>query len=542
MLEKGHDVIVVGAGAAGATLAARLSEDPHLRVLLIEAGGKARGPLFSVPLMTGVLLRSQIANWGFSTQPQAGLNGRSLAWPRGKALGGSTAINGMVYMRGLRSDFDGWGQLGLAGWSFADVEPTFRVNENAPHAPDATMGRGGPLEVSRAPLANPLFRLWLEAAAQAGHRLSRGFNGPDPEGVGVYDFTIRQGRRASTARAFLDPAAGRPNLTVETRAEALRVQFEGGRAIGVVVDRNGRETLIRAAREVVLCAGAVNTPRLLMLSGIGDADALGRLGIPVAADLPGVGRNLQDHLLVRVTHATDHGDTYDALRRIDRAALAFLQAWARGTGPAATFPIEVGGLLKSDPSLDTPDLQTAFLPGLTSATLRLPFIGMSKPTVSGAGFFSNVFVMRPESRGEITLASADPRAAPLIDPRYLSAESDLVRTRAAVRILRDIFAQSALDAVRGPETAPGPHVRDDAALDAWIRATADTVYHPVGTAAMGPDRDRRAVLDARLRVRGVEGLRVADASAMPRITSCNTMAPTIMIAQRCADFMRATPG
>lgn len=540
MLEQGHDVIVVGAGAAGATLAARLSEDPHLRVLLLEAGGKARGPLFSVPLMTGVLLRSRIANWGFSTQPQVGLNGRSLAWPRGKALGGSTAINGMVYMRGLRSDFDGWGQLGLEGWSFADVEPAFQVNENAPHAPDATMGRGGPLDVSRAPLANPLFKLWLEAAAQAGHRVTRSFNGPDPEGVGVYDFTIRQGRRASTARAFLDPAARRPNLSVETRAQALRVQVEGGRAVGVVVARNGRETLIRATREVVLCAGAVNTPRLLMLSGIGEADALARLGIAVAADLPGVGRNLQDHLLVRVTHATDHGGTYDALRRIDRAALAFLQAWASGTGPAATFPIEVGGLLKSDPSLDTPDLQTAFLPGLTSATLRLPFIGMSKPAVSGAGFFSNVFVMRPESRGEIRLASADPRAAPLIDPRYLSAESDLVRTRAAVCILRDIFAQRALDAVRGPETAPGPEVRDDAALDAWIRATADTVYHPVGTAAMGPERDKHAVLDARLRVRGVAGLRVADASAMPRITSCNTMAPTIMIAQRCADFMRAT--
>jgi choline dehydrogenase len=535
------DFIVVGAGAAGAVLAARLSADPHVSVLLLEAGGKARGPLFSVPLMTGVLLRSTIANWSYVTEPEAELGARRIRWPRGKGLGGSTAINGMVYMRGLPSDFDGWAQAGLPGWDWTSVQPSFLRSENNPDGDPRWHGRGGPLQVSRRKLGHPLFGAFLAAASAAGHPRTEDFNGPAPEGAGPYDFTIAAGRRASTARAFLDPAEGRPNLTVITRALVTRIAMEHGRAIGVMLADRGRERLVRAGREVILCGGTVNSPQTLMLSGIGPAEQLRRHGVAVVTDLPGVGRNLQDHLLIRVMHATNAPDTIDRLRRIDRAALAALQAWLFGTGPAASFPIEVGGLFRSQPDLDLPDLQASFMPGLSSATIRLPFAGMSRTTDPGTGFFANIFQMRPASRGEITLASADPRQAPRIQPRYLSAMPDRIVLREGVKRLREIFATAPFDAFRGAELAPGPHLRSDAEIDGFIADTAESVYHPVGTCRMGADHDENAVVDGSLRVRGVEGLRVVDASVMPSITSSNTAAPTIMIAERAADMIAIQP-
>ncbi|WP_144183679.1 GMC family oxidoreductase [Elioraea rosea] len=536
MAERENDVIIVGAGAAGAVIAARLSEDPRLRVLLLEAGRAARGPLFSVPLMTGVLLRSRIANWGYITEPEPQLDNRRLSWPRGRALGGSTAINGMVYARGLPGDFDAWAQRGLPGWSHAEVLPYFRRSEACQHGDPALRGRDGPLAVTRPRWENPLFAAWMDAAVQAGHPVTEDFNGADTEGAGAQDFTIASGRRASTSRAFLDTAERRPNLTVRTGAQVARVIIEGQRAVGVAL-LDG--TVLRAAREVVLAGGAINSPQLLMLSGIGPADQLARNGIAVVADLPGVGANLQDHLLIRVEHACREDVTLDRLRRPDRAALAVLRAWAFGTGPAATFPLLVGGQFRSDPALDTPDLKANFLPGLSSATMPIPFIGMRMPPERGRGFFANIFQMRPESRGRLELASADPRAHPRLMPNYLSSMTDRVVLRRGVALLRDIFLQPAFDRLRGEELSPGPDVRSDSDVDAWIRRTADTVYHPVGTCRMGPAHDRMAVLDPALRVRGIAGLRVADASVMPAITSCNTMAPTIMIAERAADLIKA---
>lgn len=526
---------MVGAGAAGAVVAARLSENPARRVLLLEAGGRGRGPLFSIPLMSGVMLRAKVANWQYRTEPEPNLQDRRLAWPRGRALGGSTAINGMVYARGLPMDFDGWAQRGLPGWGFADVLPLFRRSETSAAGDPAFRGKDGPMAVQPARWSHPLSDVWLEAARQAGHRPTDDFNGANPEGIARLEYTIAAGRRASTARAFLDPAMGRANLAVRTRAQVARLLIEQGRARGVVL-LDG--TVLRATEAVVLSGGAINSPQLLMLSGIGPADELARLGIAVQADLPGVGANLQDHLIVRVGHACTQDITIDRLRRVDRAAITVARAWLFGTGPGATFPLLAGGQLRSDPALDMPDLKASFLPGLTSAALRIPFIGMQAPGDAGPGFFANAFQMRPESRGAIRLASADPAAHPRIMPNYLSSPADRAVMRRAVRLLREIFAQRAFDPYRGAELAPGPDVQDDRALDAWISRVADTCYHPVGTCRMGPANDPMAVVDVRLRVRGVEGLRIADASVMPSITSCNTAAPTIMIGEKCAIMLQ----
>jgi choline dehydrogenase len=408
-------------------------------------------------------------------------------------------------------------------------------SESCAHGDPAYHGKEGPMAVSRPRWSHPLSDVWLEAAMQAGHTPTDDFNGTNPEGIARLDYTIANGRRASTARAFLDPARARANLAVRTRAQVARVLVEQGRARGVVL-LDG--TVLRAGREVVLCGGTINSPQLLMLSGIGPADDLARLGLGVQADLPGVGANLQDHLLVRVGHACTRDITLDRLRRIDRAAVTVARAWLFGTGPGATFPLLAGGQFRSDPALDMPDLKASFLPGLTSAALRVPFIGMQAPGDEGPGFFANIFQMRPESRGAIRLASADPTAHPRIMPNYLGSAHDREVMRRGARLLREIFAQRAFDPWRGRELAPGPDVQDDRALDAWISRVADTVYHPVGTCRMGPDHDAMAVVDARLRVRGIEGLRVADASIMPAITSCNTAAPTIMIGEKCAQMIR----
>ena len=538
-LEKPADYVVVGAGPAGCVLAARLSEDPDCQVLLIEAGGRDWNPLLGVPLMTGLILRSAYANWSYVTEPEPQLNGRRTQWARGRVLGGSSSIHGMVYMRGLPIDFANWAARGLTGWSYEEVLPYFLRSENSHRGSSAFHGADGPLTVSAGRLDNPLFQVYLQAAQQAGHPRSDDFAGPNPHGAGAYDFTIRKGRRVSAANAFLRQALHRPNLRVVTQAQALCLNWDAnGRVQGVDVLHHGKKVALRAEREVLLCGGAVNSPQLLMLSGIGPAAALRSQSLQVRADLPGVGQGLQDHLLVRVEHRALGGVTLDRLRRADLAAWALFKALVWGTGPATSFPLEVGGLFKSSPDLAQPDLQSHFLPALSSAALRLPYFSKVLPQDRGAGFFANVFQLRPESTGSIELASADPLAHPRIRPGYLSAPQDLVVLREGVKRLREIFRQPAFNAWRGVELAPGPTVQSDADIEAWIRATADTVYHPTSSCRMGGNTDPMAVLDNQCRVRGVAGLRVVDASSLPRVTSGNTAAPVYMLAERIADVLR----
>ena len=533
------DYVLVGAGAAGCALAARLTEDPDCQVTLVEAGGRDWNPLLGVPLMTGLILRSAYANWSYITEPEPELQGRRLQWARGRVLGGSTSIHGMVYMRGLPIDYDQWAQEGLDGWSYADVLPYFIRSENSFRGNGSFHGVGGPLQVSAGRLENPLFHAYLEAAAQAGHPSSNDFAGPTPHGAGCFDFTIRNGRRVSSATAFLRHAQSRPNLRVITRAQALGLHWGSSNQVqGVDILHRGQRQTLHAQREVILCGGTVNSPQLLMLSGIGPADALRAQGISTRVDLPGVGEGLQDHLLVRVDHRALSDVTIDRLRRPDRAAWALAQAMLWGKGPASSFPLEVGGLYKSSPELAEPDLQSHFLPGLSSASLRLPYFSKVLPQDRGAGFFSNVFQLRPGSTGRITLASSDPLAHPRIEPNYLSDPADLPVLREGVKRLREIFRQRAFDPWRGAELSPGPNVQTDAEIDQWIRANADTVYHPTSTCKMGAERDPMAVLDAQCRVRGVSGLRVVDASSLPRVTSGNTAAPVYMLAERIADVIR----
>ena len=528
------DVIVVGAGSAGAVLAGRLSEDPRRKVLLLEAGGSDRNPLFRVPLMTGVLLRSRYANWMYRTEPEPALDGRRLTWPRGKVLGGSSSINGMVWARGRPSDYDSWAQAGLPGWGWDDALAGFRRIERFEGGESEWHGGAGKLPVTSGNADSPLLDLFVQAGRQAGHPASADFNAGAHEGVGRYHFTIDRGQRWSAARAYLTPARGRPNLRVMLRAQVGGVLVRNGRAVGVRI--GGQE--IHAA-ETVLCGGTINSPQLLMLSGIGPAEHLRQLGIQVALDLPGVGRNLQDHLLVRVEHACLRPVTLQSLTRLDRAALALAQAMVFRSGPASSFPLAAGFFLRSNPELEEPDIQAHFLPGLTTATLRVPGLAGPARAGDGHGFMANVTQLRPHSRGSLSLRSADPAAAPMIRPNYLSDPRDREVLRQGARMLRHLFAQPAFEGLRGPELSPGPQVQSDAEMDAWIARTADTMFHPVGTCRMGRESDAHAVVDANLRVHGIAGLRVADASVVPRITSGNTNAPSMLIGHRCADFIEA---
>lgn len=524
------DFVVVGAGSAGSLIAARLAADGRHKVAVIEAGPPGRDPLLSVPLLTGWFLRGNRYTWQFETEPQLHLDGRRLKWPRGKLVGGSGAINGMVWARGLASDYDHWAQSGLRDWSWERVEPVYRALENEP----SRDGRKA-LGIERPDWWTPLYDAYLAAAQSAGYGQTDDFNGPSPMGAGRYSFNIRGGRRASTARAYLRPAVTNGSLRLITDAEVMRLIFEGTRCTGLVLRQGGQERTVLARRETIVCAGTVGSPHLLMRSGVGPAGALSALGVPVVADRSQVGENLQDHLLVRVEHAALKPGGLNELLRADRAALALLRALIAGKGPAACFPLLVGGYFKSEPGLIEPDLQSHFMPALTSATIRVNPFRDPPGARPENGFFANICQMRPESRGRISMVSGDPSVAPSIDPNYLSAPRDRRVLAAGVRILRNLFAQPAFDGWRGPELMPGPAVCDGRDLANWIAQKADTVFHPVGTCRMGADE--ASVVDGRLSVRGVLGLRVADASVMPAITSANTNAPTIMIAERAARFV-----
>lgn len=537
-MTESFDFIVVGAGSAGCVLANRLSANGRFQVLLLEAGPRDRNPLVRLPMLMGKLFHYGIYNWKYFTEPQPQLKGRKLYWPRGKALGGTSTINGMIYVRGNRHDYDRWAQLGLPGWSYEDVLPAFRRSERHEDRNDDYHSQAGELVVSRARGPNPLFDTFLQAGAQAGLPINDDFNGEAQDGVGRYDFNIRKGRRWSAASAFLIPARSRPNLRIVTGALVTGLTFEGTKVTGLRYRAKGAEVTVKAGREVILSGGTVNSPQLLMLSGIGPAAHLAEHGIAVRADRPGVGHNLQDHVDCVMSWECPQPITLYRDLRADRLTLSMLQGMFLGTGIVTTFPYEAGAFLRTHPGLAAPDVQLHFMPALEkTANLNFPNPFRRQAVEANHGFTIRVGPVNPASRGKIELASADPLRPPRIMPNYLADEFDVRTMIAAIRKTRDIVAQAAMAPFRGAELAPGSAVDSDAALEDWLRATAMTTFHPVGTCKMGTDGDPMAVCDARLRVRGVEGLRVADASIMPIIASGNTHAPSVMIGERASDFI-----
>lgn len=536
MSNPAYDYIIVGAGSAGCVLANRLSADPANRVLLLEAGGKDRNPLFRLPMLMGKLFQSGVYNWHYHTDPVPGLNNRKIYWPRGKVLGGSSTINGMIYVRGNRHDYDRWAQMGNTGWSYDDVLPAFRRSEGHVQRQDGFHDGDGELTVTRSRGDNFLFNTFIDAGEQAGYGRNDDFNGAMQEGFGKYDFNIRNGKRWSTSFAFLRPALSRPNLTVATHAHLLRVTIERGRATGVEYEQSGSVHTARAEAEVILSAGTVNSPQALLLSGIGPADELVAAGVRPVHDLPGVGKNVQDHVdCVMAWKCTQPVTLYKDLRA-DKIMFSVAQGMLTGTGVVTTFPYEAGAFVRSRPEMVAPDIQLHFMPALeATANLHLPNPFHRAAVEDNHGFTLRVGPVNPSSRGEITLRSADPKAQPRIQPNYLATQFDIDTMIAGIRLTREVINQTAFDAYRGAEVAPGPGKQSDAELTEWLRATAMTTFHPVGSCKMGTDP--LAVVDPKLRVHGIVGLRVADASIMPVISSGNTNAPAIMIGERCAEFI-----
>ena len=523
------DFVISGAGSAGCVLANRLSENPAHRVLLLEAGPEDKSPLIHMPAGVAQLLTTRNAhNWGFETEGSPSMRNRRDFWPRGKGLGGSSSINGMVYIRGHARDYDHWRQLGLEGWSYADVLPDVKKSETNEAGADAFRGGSGPLHVSNAMNSSPIYSTTIEAGRQAGYKVTRDFNGEQQEGFGFYQMTIRDGKRWSTASAYLAPVRNRPNLKVITGAVTCRVLFDGKRATGIEYEREGQRAQAMAAREVILSCGTIGTPQVLQLSGIGDAPYLQRFGLPVVAHLPGVGQNLQDHLDVNIQYrCTQPVTAYAHVSNPFSMVTVGLRYMLFRTGPGRSQGLEAGAFIKSRPELEVPDLQMHLF--------NAPFSDHGRKRLQMHAFGLHMCALRPESRGFVSLKSTDPHDTPLIQPNYLSAKSDLATLREAVHIARRIVAQPAFDAYRGEELNPGPQVRSDDEIDDFIRRTAITIYHPVGTARMG--NDPQAVVDASLRVRGLEGLRVVDAAVMPTLIGGNTNAPVIMIAEKAADLI-----
>ena len=524
-----YDYIVIGSGSAGSALAYRLSEDGRNSVLVLEFGGSDAGPFIQMPAALSYPMNMKAYDWGYLAEPEESLGGRRLVCPRGKVIGGSSSINGMIFVRGHALDYRHWADSGAAGWDYASVLPYFRRMETAHAGDDGFRGGSGPLHVTRGKRDNPLHRAFTEAADQAGYAITPDYNGHRQEGFGAADMTVWKGRRWSAANAYLRPALKRGNVRLVTRARVDRILFEGRRAVGVSWTRRGRPFDARASKEVVCAAGAINSPQILQRSGIGAGGLLKAHGVTPLADRPGVGENLQDHLEVYFQLACLQPVTLYKYMNLFSKGWIGLRWLLTGGGPGATNHFETLGFIRSEKGVEYPDIQYHFLP------VAIRYDGTAP--AEGHGFQLHVGPMRSRSRGWVRIRSGRAEDAPEIRFNYMSHEQDWVEFRRCIRLSREILSQPAMDPYRGHEIQPGEDVTDDAAIDAFIRDHAESAYHPCGTCRMGAADDPLAVVDPECRVIGVEGLRVADSSIFPRITNGNLNAPSIMVGEKAADHI-----
>jgi choline dehydrogenase len=526
-----YDYVIIGSGSAGSAIAYRLGEDYRLRILVLEAGPPDDSIKLRMPAGFASLGEKSRFSWRYETVPQAHCNNRRMYWPRGKTLGGSSSVNAMLYVRGHAWDYDHWRQLGNDGWSYNDVLPYFKKAENNERGPDEFHGSGGPLNVADQVSPLKINDAFLAACEQAGHKRIKDFNGAVQEGVGYYQVTQKNQERWSAASAYLRPAVERNRNNVHVISNALveRIILDKTRAMGVRYVHRGQDEVARCDREIILCGGAVNSPHLLQVSGIGPADHIKSVGLKPLHDLPGVGENLQDHLDATLVQFCRTNDTYDRTSKLWSLYKYLKDRTGPGTSPIA----ESGGFLSTQKGLAAPDIQLHFLPAMV--------IDHGRVKLRKSGYSLHVCTLRPESKGTIRLASKDPKEAPLIDANYLAERKDLDTLVAGVKMGREIMAQSGLDPYRAGEYSPGSAVKTDAQIEQFVRAKAETIYHPVGSCKMGPATDPMAVVDSQCRVHGLEGLRVVDASVMPTLVGGNTNAPTIMIAERVASFIQSEP-